>query len=223
MGKKRTNSSYVKHEAPSQVSPLNQAQAHYLNCIESSTITFGLGPAGTGKTYCAVALAGDKLYSKDINQIIITRPAVEAGEKLGYLPGELEDKYAPYLEPVKDIFISKFGKGWYESQIKNENIKAIPLGFLQGKTFDNCFVIGDEMQNSTRTQMYMLLTRLGKYSKMVLNGSLGLQKMISGTSGLADAVNRLESVRGVSSYEFDSDDVVRSGIAKAIVQAYEES
>ena len=218
MGKKKNSDSY---QAPDKVAPLNEAQAHYLNCIESSTITFGLGPAGTGKTYCAVALAGDKLYSKDINQIIITRPAVEAGEKLGYLPGELEDKYAPYLEPVKDIFISKFGKGWYESQIKNENIKAIPLGFLQGKTFDNCFVIGDEMQNSTRTQMYMLLTRLGKYSKMVLNGSLGLQKMISGTSGLADAVNRLESVRGVSSYEFDSDDVVRSGIAKAIVQAYE--
>lgn len=220
MGKKKNSDSY---QAPDKVVPLNQAQAEYLNCIESSTITFGLGPAGTGKTYCAVALAGDKLYAKDINQIIITRPAVEAGEKLGYLPGELEDKYAPYLEPVKDIFISKFGKGWYESQIKNENIKAIPLGFLQGKTFDNCFVIGDEMQNSTRTQMYMLLTRLGKYSTMVLNGSLGLQQMVSGTSGLADAVNRLESVRGVSSYEFDSDDVVRSGIAKAIVQAYEES
>ena len=220
MGKKKNSDSY---QAPDKVVPLNESQAHYLNCIESSTITFGLGPAGTGKTYCAVALAGDKLYAKDINQIIITRPAVEAGEKLGYLPGELEDKYAPYLEPVKDIFISKFGKGWYESQIKNENIKAIPLGFLQGKTFDDCFIIGDEMQNSTRTQMYMLLTRLGKYSTMVLNGSLGLQQMVSGTSGLADAVNRLESVRGVSSYEFDSDDVVRSGIAKAIVQAYEES
>lgn len=221
MGKKK--SSYTKHEAPPKVSPLNQSQAEYLNEIETNTITFGLGPAGTGKTYCAVALAADKLYEKEINQIIITRPAVEAGEKLGYLPGELEDKYAPYLEPVRDIFVKKFGIGWYESQIKNENIKAIPLGFMQGKTFDNCFVIGDEMQNSTCTQMYMLLTRIGKYSTMVLNGSLGLQQMVSGTSGLADAVNRLEGVRGVSSYEFDSDDVVRSGIAKAIVQAYEES
>ena len=217
MGKKKNSDSY---QAPYKVAPLNEAQAHYLNCIESSTITFGLGPAGTGKTYCAVALAGDKLYSKDINQIIITRPAVEAGEKLGYLPGELEDKYAPYLEPVKDIFISKFGKGWYESQIKNENIKAIPLGFLQGKTFDNCFVIGDEMQNSTRTQMYMLLTRLGKYSKMVLNGDYKAQKMISGISGLEDACNRLHNIQGVSSYEFVHDDIVRSGIAKLIVKAY---
>jgi len=219
MTKKKSSSNY---SAPDKVTPLNQAQAEYLNSIETNTITFGLGPAGTGKTYCAVALAADKLYSKQINQIIITRPAVEAGEKLGYLPGELEEKYAPYLEPVKEIFISKFGKGWYESQIKHENIKAIPLGFMQGKTFDNCFVIADEMQNSTKVQMFMLLSRIGKYSTMVLNGSLGLQQMISGTSGLLDAVERLESVRGCSSYEFCSDDVVRSGMAKLIVQAYED-
>lgn len=202
-------------------SPISQAQAEYQQRIESSTIVFGLGPAGTGKTYVPVAIAADRLYKKEISKIVVTRPAVEAGEKLGYLPGELEDKYEPYLAPVKEVFISKFGSGWYESQLKNGNIEAIPLGYMQGRTFDNSFIIADEMQNSTPLQMFMLLSRIGKWSSMVLNGSLGLQQVIRGISGLEDALRRLEGVTGVSSYTFESEDIVRSGMAKAIVEAYE--
>lgn len=203
-------------------SPLNQAQAEYQQLLESNAIVFGLGPAGTGKTYVPVAMAADRLYKKEIKKIVITRPAVEAGEKLGFLPGELEDKFAPYLEPVRDIFVSKFGAGWYESQLKNKNIEAIPLGYMQGRTFDNAFIIADEMQNSSPLQMFMLLSRIGKWSTMALNGSLGLQQVTRGVSGLEDALKRLESVTGVSSYEFSSEDIVRSGMAKAIVEAYEK-
>jgi phosphate starvation-inducible protein PhoH and related proteins len=206
-----------------QLAPMNIAQSYYMQDIEESIITFGIGSAGTGKTYISAAIAGKLLHEGKIRQIIITRPAIESGAKMGHLPGTLEEKFAPYLDPIKDVLISIFGKGWWESQLKNGNILPVPLAFMQGKTFDNAFVIADEMQNSTPNEMFMLLSRVGKYTKLVINGDYKMQKMINGMSGLEDGQRRLEGVEGVTTFEFTSDDIVRSGIAKEIIKRYENN
>lgn len=229
MSKNSREKRQLKHdlrlvEGKKTVRPLeakSEAQAHYMTTIESNIITFGIGSAGTGKTYVATAMAGQLLYEKKISKIVITRPAVESGAKMGHLPGTLEEKFAPYLNPIREVLVERYGKGWYESQIKNGNIEPVPLGFMQGLTFDNSFVLADEMQNSTPDEMFMLLSRVGEFTKVVINGDFKMQKMVRGKSGLEDGLDVIGDVPNVGSYEFCSDDIVRSGIARDIIKKYE--
>lgn len=205
------------------IQPLTEAQRDYDGCIKSGQITFGTGPAGTGKTWFAAMRAAQALESKQIEKIIITRPAVEAGgERLGFLPGEMDEKYEPYLRPVKEAFEEFFGAGHLEYLIKSKKIEPIPLGFIRGATVKNAWLIADEMQNSSKVQMHMLLTRIGDNAKFIINGDPRQCDLPSGAiSGLMDAVNRLERVGGCNHVNFTSEDVVRSGLCQKVVEAYE--
>ena len=204
-----------------EVRPLTEAQARYLAAIKSNPITFGVGPAGTGKTYLAVANAAVQLHNRKIEKILVTRPAVEAGEKLGFLPGELEEKFEPYLAPVKDVFIQMLGEGAYRSFLRSGNIEACPLGFLRGRSYDNTMILLDEAQNVTPAQMKMAVTRLGKNSRIIIDGD-PTQKDIPGTSGLVDAMEVLRGLSGVRIIEFTRDDVVRSDIVQDVLERYED-
>lgn len=197
-----------------------EAQGHYLLSIVKNIVTFGVGPAGTGKTYVCTTLAADMLASHKIEKIIITRPAIEAGESLGFLPGELHEKYAPYLAPVREILNERLGKSHVDLLIKRERIVALPLAYMRGHTFKDAFVILDEAQNTSPTQMKLFLTRAGDHSKLVVNGD-PRQKDIRGASGLDDAIQRTQGIKGVSTVTFSNDDIVRSGIAQDMVRAYE--
>lgn len=199
---------------------LTDTQAEYDDCIDEARITFGIGPAGTGKTYYATRLACMALDAKEVSKIYLTRPAVEAGESLGFLPGELEEKYEPYLRPFKDALFDHFGQTHTEYLIKKGVIEPVPLGFLRGATFKNCWVLLDEAQNTTPAQMKMFLTRIGDNSKMIVNGDLK-QKDIPGPSGLKDALHRFEGKPEIGVTHFRSEDIVRSGICRMIVEGYE--
>ncbi len=196
-----------------------ETQGHYICALNEAQLVFAIGPAGTGKTYVASAFAADLLQSKAIEKIIITRPNVEVGAGFGFLPGELEDKYAPYLAPFKEIMIERMGLSQYEYALKVETISPQPLAFLRGATFNNAFVILDEAQNCTPAEMKMFLTRIGKNCTVVVDGDPE-QCDLHGPSGLNDAVNRLENIPGVSVVEFTEDDIVRSGLIKDILIAY---
>lgn len=200
----------------------NGAQGQYIASIHSNTITFGLGPAGVGKTYIAARLAAEALERGDTRRIIVTRPAVEAGESLGFLPGELDEKYAPWLRPVYDVLVEGLGSGHVDYMLKNGDIEALPLAYMRGNTFKDAWVILDEAQNTTPAQMYLFLSRIGEGAKVIVNGDL-LQKDIPGPSGLADAISKLKGLVGVSVCQFDADDIVRSGIVREIVRRYETS
>lgn len=206
----------------SPIKPKTESQKRYLNAIRATALTFGIGPAGTGKTFIAVCEAADLLRNGDIEKLIITRPAVEAGENLGFLPGELEEKFDPYFAPVKDILIRRLGAGQTEYYIKSGKIEAKPLAFMRGVTFENAFVILDEAQNTTPNQMKLFLTRIGEHTKVVVDGDIN-QKDIPGESGLQDAVERFGRKKWCSLVEFGYDDIVRSGIAREIVIGYEKS
>jgi phosphate starvation-inducible PhoH-like protein len=206
---------------PRPLDPQTKAQSRYLLSMQSNPITYGIGSAGTGKTYLAASYAADLLHSRNIRQIVLTRPPVEAGTKLGHLPGTLDEKYAPYLAPVEDVFVQRYGRGWYESQINNSNILAVPLGYMQGRSFDDCFILADEMQNSTPDEMFMLLTRIGKYTKLVINGDPRMQKMIRGVDGITDSLSKLQHLREIGEVVFTPDDIVRSDIVGKIVRAYD--
>lgn len=195
------------------------AQAHYISALGDSQLVFAIGPAGTGKTYVASAYAADLLQSKAIEKIIITRPNVEVGAGFGFLPGELDEKYAPYLAPFREIMIERMGLSTYEYNLKAEYIVPTPLAFLRGATFNDAFVILDEAQNCTPAEMKMFLTRIGKNCTVVVDGDPD-QCDLNGPSGLVDAVNRLESIPGVSVVEFGEDDIVRSGLVRDILIAY---
>ena len=199
---------------------LNEKQEDYGDAIAASRITFGIGPAGTGKTYFAAMKAAEALHNKEIVKIYLTRPAVEAGETLGFLPGDLEEKYEPYLRPFKDALHEFFGAGHTDYLIKNKIIEPVPLGFLRGATIKNAWLLADEMQNATKDQMKMLLTRMGKESKFIINGD-PKQSDIA-VSGLMDAVARVNSVEGVSYVQFSRADVVRDGIVQSILERYDE-
>jgi len=201
---------------------MNQAQGQYLCSIQTKIITFGIGSAGTGKTFISAAYAAQELAAHRTRKIIVTRPAVESGRGLGFLKGTLQEKYAPYLAPLSDVFISLYGVSWYESQVSNNNIEAVPLEYMQGKNFDNCIVIFDEAQNSSPTEMFMCLSRIGEGSKLIISGDYRMQQMIKGLSGLEDAVNRISHLKDVGMVEFTTDDIVRSGICRDIVLAYSE-
>jgi phosphate starvation-inducible PhoH-like protein len=210
------------HPLRKKIQAKNQSQGQFMAAIKSHTLTFGLGPAGTGKSYCTAAMAAEALIAGDIDRIIFTRPAVEVGNSLGFLPGRLDEKFDPYFSAFKSCLISNAGKGVIDCAVKNGNIVVEPLAYMRGKTFDRCFVVLDEAQNSGPEEMKMFLTRIGQNSKVVINGDLS-QSDISGYSGLYDAINRVHNVRGVYVHEFTYDDIVRSDIVKDIIMTYDTS
>lgn len=201
-----------------EVKPLNYIQETYLNAIKTSDITFGIGSAGTGKTYVAASYAASELFHRRVERIILTRPNVETGRGLGFLPGTLEEKYEPYLEPFHEVFTRSLGKGFYEYAIKSKTIEPRPLGFMRGATFDNCIVLADEMQNATKTELKMMLSRIGRNCKMIISGDT--DQCDIDDSGLQDAVNRLESIQGIEVVRFLDSDIVRSRMCKQIILAY---
>ncbi len=198
-------------------------QKEYVTAIKKNTITFGVGPAGTGKTYLAVCLAVAAFKSKETEKIILTRPAVEAGEKLGFLPGDLQTKVDPYLRPLYDALQEMFGLETYAKLLEKGAIEVAPLAYMRGRTLSNAFVILDEAQNCTREQMKMFLTRLGEGSKMVVTGDLTQTDLPDGkTSGLKQAVTILKDVEGISVITLTEKDVVRHPLVMRIVRAYEK-
>ena len=197
-------------------------QKHYVSAIKKNTIVFGVGPAGTGKTYLAVCQAVNSFKSKEVEKIILTRPAVEAGEKLGFLPGDLQTKVDPYLRPLYDALGELFGFETYQRLMEKGAIEVAPLAYMRGRTLSNAFVILDEAQNATREQMKMFLTRLGDGSKMVVTGDLTQTDLPEGkTSGLKQAVTILKGIDEISVCQFSEKDVVRHPLVGKIVKAYE--
>ena len=201
-----------------EVKPLNFIQGEYLDAIESNDIIFGIGSAGTGKTYIAANYAAAELFYKRVDKIILTRPNVETGRGMGFLPGELDEKYAPYLQPFEQVFSRSLGKGFYEYSLKVKDIDPKPLGFMRGASFENCIILVDEAQNLTKTEFKMLLSRIGKNCKIILSGD-PKQADIS-DSGLLDACKRLQSVDGVQVVTFQDSDIVRSAMCKQVILAY---
>ena len=192
-----------------------------MDLIERSDLTFGLGPAGTGKTYLAVAKAVEALVKGEIDRIILSRPAVEAGEQLGFLPGDMREKVDPYLRPLYDALHDMLPYNQVATKIENGEIEIAPLAFMRGRTLDNAFVILDEAQNTTPVQMKMFLTRLGENARMVVTGDLSqIDLPASVASGLGDAVSRLRGVKSVSFVEFGEADVVRHALVPRIIKAY---
>lgn len=205
------------------IKPYSHLQSAYMNQLMNNELVFALGPAGTGKTYIAVAMAVAMLTSSRVEKIILSRPAVEAGEKLGFLPGDLKEKIDPYLRPLYDALFDMIPAERLERLMETGEIEVAPLAFMRGRTFSNCFVILDEAQNTTATQMKMFLTRMGQGSRMVVTGDLSqtdLPKDVK--SGLGDATRKLEGIEGIGSVRFSDSDVVRHPLAAKIVQAYEE-
>ncbi len=203
-----------------KIQPKNKSQARFMAAIKSSTITFGLGPAGTGKSFCTAAMAAEALMADEIDRIVFTRPAVEVGNSLGFLPGRLDEKFDPYFSAFKSCLINNAGKGVIDCALKNGNIVVEPLAYMRGKTFDRCFVVLDEAQNCSPEEMKMFLTRIGQNAKVVVNGDLS-QSDIASYSGLYDAINRVHDVPGVHVHEFFCDDIVRSDIVRDIIMKYQ--
>ena len=191
--------------------------------MNNHDITFAVGPAGTGKTYQAVASAVAALKNKIVNKIVITRPAVEAGERLGFLPGDLKEKVDPFLRPIYDALYSMLPAEQVEKKILNNIIEIAPIAFMRGRTLEDCFIILDEAQNTTRTQMKMFLTRLGKNSQMVVVGDITQIDLVSEKeSGLKDALKKLKKIDDIGLIELNEIDVVRHELVKKIINAYEK-
>jgi phosphate starvation-inducible PhoH-like protein len=207
------------YKEPKEIKPRSVKQRSYLNSIEQNIITIGIGCAGVGKSHIALSYAAQQLELKNISKVIITRPIVEAGEKLGFLPGELGEKTAPYMLPMLEILNKRLGKSTVDYYLKRGIIEFKPLAYLRGTTFDNAIVILDEAQNCSESQMRMFLTRIGEDVKVIIDGDLD-QQDTNDRSGLADAIRRLVYVNNVGIIKFDVQDIVRSGIAKEIVMAY---
>jgi phosphate starvation-inducible PhoH-like protein len=198
-------------------------QVHYVEALrdENLDLIFGVGPAGTGKTFLAVAAAVEALKQERVDRIIVTRPAVEAGEKLGYLPGDLAEKVDPYLQPIWDAFRSQMNENDLKARRERRQIEVAPLAFMRGRTLSNAFVIVDEAQNSTVLQMKMVLTRLGEGSRMVVTGDPSQIDLVrADQSGLAHAISILENIPGVEVIRFATQDVVRHRLVAHIVEAY---
>ncbi len=197
-------------------------QKKYVDLMKKNTITFGVGPAGTGKTYLAVAIAVNAYKSKQVDKIILTRPAVEAGEKLGFLPGDLQEKVNPYLRPLYDALQEMLGVDSYSKMMERGTIEIAPLAYMRGRTLSNAFVILDEAQNTTREQIKMFLTRLGENSKMVITGDLTQIDLPKGlTSGLKHAIKILKDIEDIGIIRLSEKDVVRHPLVQKIVKAYE--
>ena len=206
-----------------QVKPKTVGQSIYLEAIKKNYITFGIGPAGTGKTYLAVVMAVIALKNKEVEKIILTRPAVEAGERLGFLPGDLQEKVDPYLRPLYDALYDILGVETFQKFMAKNIIEVAPLAYMRGRTLENSFVILDEAQNTTTQQMKMFLTRLGFGSKMVITGDLSQTDLPQGTiSGLAEAKYVLHQVEGIKTIMFDDADVIRHEVVARIIRAYQQ-
>src|SRR5579884_4272012 len=204
------------------LAPKTVTQRRYLEAIERNDLVFGIGPAGTGKTYLAVAMAVQALISKKVSRIILTRPAVEAGERLGFLPGTLQEKVDPYLRPLYDALYDMLEAEKVEKLLERNTIEVAPLAFMRGRTLNDSFIILDEAQNSTPEQMKMVLTRLGFNSKAVITGDVTQIDLPAGrASGLLQAVEVLGQVDGISIIYFDERDVVRHHLVQRIIRAYE--
>lgn len=198
-------------------------QQRYMKAIAQNTITIGVGPAGTGKTYLAVAAAVAAFREKSVNRIILTRPAVEAGERLGFLPGDLQNKVDPYLRPLYDALFDMLGPETYQKYLERGNIEVAPLAYMRGRTLDDSFIILDEAQNTTREQMKMFLTRLGFGSKIVITGDITqIDLPTDKTSGLKEAVKVLENINDIAICKLTASDVVRHALVQSIVAAYDK-
>jgi phosphate starvation-inducible PhoH-like protein len=205
-----------------QVLPKSLNQRKYLDAIEAHDIVFGIGPAGTGKTYLAMAQAVAFLLTKKVNRIILARPAVEAGEKLGFLPGDLQEKVNPYLRPLYDALYDMLDVERAERLVERGTIEVAPIAFMRGRTLNDAFVILDEAQNTTSEQMKMFLTRLGFGSKAVITGDITQIDLPTGrTSGLVEAMKVVGRIEGIAFIHFDDKDVVRHQLVQQIVKAYE--
>ena len=204
------------------IRPKTVGQKRYVDAIKKNTVTLGIGPAGTGKTFLAVAMAVDALRSKQISRIILTRPAVEAGEKLGFLPGDLQNKIDPYLRPLYDALHEMLGAENFQRQLERNSIEIAPLAYMRGRTLDDSFIILDEAQNTTCEQMKMVLTRLGMNSKVVVTGDPSQTDLPFGKkSGLGVASRILKGIDGIAVHAFSDRDVVRHHLVQKIINAYD--
>jgi phosphate starvation-inducible protein PhoH and related proteins len=204
-----------------EVRPKSAGQRAFVESIERNTLTFGIGPAGTGKTFLAVAMAVRALKNREVSRLILSRPAVEAGEKLGFLPGDLREKVDPYLRPLYDSLEDLLELGVVARYLERGTIEVAPLAYMRGRTLNDAFVILDEAQNATSDQLKMFLTRLGQRSKMVVNGDVTQIDLPSGSrSGLRDAARRLGSLDDVGAIELTESDVVRHPLVSKIIRAY---
>ena len=205
------------------IKPKTIGQRDYINAIENNTVTLGVGPAGTGKTYLAVAAAVNAFREKKVNRIILTRPAIEAGEKLGFLPGDLQSKVDPYLRPLYDGLYDMIGPEAFQRYMERGTIEVAPLAYMRGRTLDDSFIILDEAQNTTPEQMKMFLTRLGFNSKAVITGDITQIDLPDGkSSGLRDAMRVLEGIEDVAMCMLSSKDVVRHALVQRIINAYDK-
>lgn len=205
------------------IAPKNERQADYIHSIHENTITFGAGPAGTGKTYVATGLAIEALEAKRIERIVITRPITDCDEEQGFLPGDLEEKFAANLEPFWDVLYERLGETKTKYLMEQGRIITAPLGKMRGRTFKNCWVILDEAQNTTEKQMKMFITRMGDNAKLIINGDLrqiDLDRDVR--SGLRDGMSRLKRIPSVGIVEFERKDSVRHGMMKEILDAYDD-
>jgi phosphate starvation-inducible protein PhoH and related proteins len=203
-----------------ELKPLNYVQETYLDAIHSNVIVFGIGSAGTGKTFVAASYAAQELFFRRIQKIIITRPNVETGRGLGFLPGELDEKFQPYLQPFEQVFSKALGRSFYEYALKSKTIEPKPLGFMRGASFDDCVILVDEAQNLTKTELKMMLSRVGKNCKVILSGDP--KQVDIPDSGLLDAVKRLEGLPDIEVVRFLDSDIVRSKMCKQVILAYND-
>ncbi len=221
-GSDALESNYTIRTRKRHISPRSKGQANYLQVLNSHELVFALGPAGTGKTYLAVARAVEMKLTGQIDRIILSRPAVEAGERLGFLPGDMREKVDPYLRPLYDALYEMLPGDQVEKLLLAGDIEVAPLAFMRGRTLSNAFIILDEAQNTTPVQMKMALTRMGENSHMVVTGDLTQIDLPAGVkSGLADALEILKNTDGVSTITFNRDDVVRHDLVTRIVSAYD--
>ena len=215
---------YICHTIQGRpVRPKTIGQKEYVDSIRKNMVTYGIGPAGTGKTYLAIAMAVTAFRNEDVSRIILTRPAIEAGEKLGFLPGDLQSKIDPYLRPLYDALYQIMGAENFQKNMEKGLIEVAPLAYMRGRTLDNAFIILDEAQNTTQQQMKMFLTRIGFGSKVIITGDTSQKDLPPGTqSGLDVSVKILKDVDGIAFCRLTSKDVVRHPLVQKIVEAYEE-
>ncbi len=206
-----------------EIRPKTVGQQRYVQAIRDNEIVFGIGPSGTGKTYLAVAMAIDALKRGTVQRLILTRPAVEAGEELGFLPGDIQAKISPYLRPLYDAIYDMLPADEVTTYMENGRIEIAPLAYMRGRTLNNSFIILDEAQNTTSTQMKMFLTRLGFHSRMVVTGDVTQIDLERGTSGLKAVERILKDLEGISFVYLDRRDVVRHRLVKRIIEAYEKA
>lgn len=206
------------------VRPKTLGQKAYIGAIVKNAVTFGVGPAGTGKTYLAVAMAVKAFKAREVSRIILTRPAVEAGEKLGFLPGDLQNKVDPYLRPLYDALFDMLGAENYQKLLEKQLIEVAPLAYMRGRTLDDAFIILDEAQNTSPEQMKMFLTRMGAGSKVVVTGDITqIDLPDKARSGLVDALGVLKNVEGIAMIHFSEKDVVRHRLVQEIIRAYDKA